>query len=72
MVQHNDIPTYSTLSDSLSSYHGLKIGCMNIRGLLGNIDESLMDSMLLRETEIVTEGEFYYISRKVFSMIKKV
>ena len=37
MVQNNDIPTYSTLSDSL--YHGLKIGCRNIRGLLGKIDE---------------------------------
>ena len=39
MVQHNDIPTYSVLSDSLSSYHGLTIGCLNIRGLIGKIDE---------------------------------
>ena len=92
MVQYNDIPTYSTLSDSLSSYRGLKIGCLNIRGLLGKIDElrflvlecnfDIMDlcetflddniadheiiiSMLLGETEIWTQGEFYYISRKV-------
>ena len=66
------------LSKELAQTQGLKIGCLNIRGLLSKIDELKMildeckfDIMGVRETFIDSNVADYEISIDGYSIVKK-